>query len=63
MIQCALCDKKWNKENLLYQDGFWLNSVCYFYVQNYQLDNERTWTGDAIKRIKQLGGKYIGKDK
>ena len=57
--KCSLCDKKWHEENMIHELGLYFNSSCYFYLQNYRLDNERVSLFDAIKSVKALGGTYI----
>jgi len=59
-FKCGLCGKRFPKDQMFHELDLWFNSLCYFYLDNYRLDNERTHLFDAIKMVKSLGGKYIG---
>lgn len=59
-IECGLCNKYFNEINMWHESGLYFNSSCYFYLNNYRCDYERTSLWDAIKAVKNLGNKYIG---
>jgi len=55
---CGLCNKEWNIENMFHESGLWFDSLCFFYLQNYRCDFEKSNLWEAIKAVKSMGGKY-----
>ena len=51
-MRCGLCKKYYPEDQLFYELGLYFDSLCYFHLQNYRLDNERTSLFDAIKALK-----------
>ena len=51
--KCAICNKKYNDFNMFHEANLRFDSVCYNYLNDYRLDNERVSLYEAINKLKQ----------